>query len=169
MGNFGGMIAARSDALEALLRSAGITGEAWDLRDGWQCASLPEPEGIANAVREIAAQTGAPAVGAFFMDSDFGVVEAATDARTTWSGILDRRLAEEYGAPLNEYPADAAVDHALAWSRTARLDADEDLIRVAFTQSRVFAEDLYHTLLVGLGIPGTAIPQHDDDFDEHKH
>jgi hypothetical protein len=167
MGNFGGMIAARSGALEELLRSAGIAGgEAWELHDGWQCASFPEAGEIAKAVREIAAQTGAPTVGAFFMDSDFGVVEAATDARATWSGILDQRLAEEYGAPVDEYPADLAVDQALGWSRTAGLDADENLIRVAFTQSRVFAEDLYHTLLVGLGIPGAAIPHHDDDFDD---
>lgn len=164
------MIVACSGALEALMRSAGIAGEAWDLHDGWQCAEFPEPGEIAEAVRRIAAETGAPVIGAYFMDSDVGVVEAATDAQTAWSGVLDRPTAEEYGAPLDEYPVEQAVSGALDWSRTAGFDADENLIRVAFTQSRVFAEDLFHTLLVGLGVPGAAIPHPDDDFDDkYKH
>ena len=164
------MIVARSGALEELMRSAGVAGEAWDLHDGWQCAEFPEPGEIAKAVRGIAAETGAPAVGAYFIDSDVGIVEAAIDAQTAWSGALDRASAKGHGAPLDEYPVEQAVSGALDWSHTAGLDADEKLIRVAFTQSRVFAEDLFHTLLVGLGVPGAAIPRHDDDFDDrYKH
>jgi hypothetical protein len=36
-------------------------------------------------------------------------------------------------------------------------------VRAAFTESRVFAEDLYHVLLVGLGIPGASLPEPDND------
>ena len=100
-------VLARSGALEELMRSAGIAAEeAWDLHDGWRCAEFPEPGEIAEVLREIAAETGAPAIGAYFMDSDVGVVEAAIDARTAWSGVLDRPTAEDYGAPLDDHPVE---------------------------------------------------------------
>jgi hypothetical protein len=77
---------------------------------------------------------------------------------------LDRAMAEEYGAPLEQWPVDEAVAGALAWSRAAGLTPDKALIEVAFTQSRVFAEDLYQILLVESGIPGAQVPDRGDDF-----
>jgi hypothetical protein len=165
VGNFGGLITARTTSLAELVHSAGLMTRdrggdgAWDLADRWQSASFPDGGDLEAAVTAIAETTGAPVIGAEFLDSDIGFVTAVNDPGVVWTGILDRRMAEDYGFPLDGHPIEAAVDHAVAWSAVAGLTPDAELIRIAFTDSRVMAEELYSVLLVGLGIPGARLPE----------
>ena len=132
------------------------------MTDSKICNLVPEPGRPHTTIQPLTP----PVVGAYFMDSDIGVVEAAIDSTTTWSGVLDRACAADMGAPLDQWPVGMAVSGALAWSRAAGLTPDPVLIEASFTQSRPFAEYLYRMLLAGLGVPGARLAEFDDGDNE---
>ncbi|WP_327293027.1 hypothetical protein [Streptomyces sp. NBC_01198] len=92
-----------------------------------------------------------------FLDSDVGFVEAVTPGGSKWRGLLNRDMAESYEVPLEQFPVEAGVAGALAWSAAAGLTGDEGLVRRALTGSAVFAEELSALLFVALGIPGARL------------
>jgi hypothetical protein len=125
---------------------------------GWQ---LLEVTGAtpprAPAVATLAAVTGHPALGAYVLDSDCAVVEAAAPSGLRWSATLNPEVAiESYDMPVGENDPDLALSGALAWSAEAGLVPSEPVLRDALTGSSAFAEDLFATLLAGLGIPGVS-------------
>ena len=102
--------------------------------------------------------TGFPALAAAFMDSDCGLLNAATPAGNHWFAILDRVAAADYGMSSDHDDVESVLASALAWSVEAGLQPSPELVRRALTESAVFAEELLDLLFAGLGIPGAAVP-----------
>ncbi|MFD9498784.1 hypothetical protein [Streptomyces sp. NPDC060035] len=157
MGNSGGSVAIRSTAeLGGLLTAAGFTGlEDTDmLAEGWQVSAFADAR--QRSLSELVEKAGAPAVMVSFLDSDVGFIEAMTPDGGAWKGLLNRDTAESYEIPLDDFPVEPAVAGALAWSATAGLTSEAEVVRQALTGSATFAEELFGLLLVGLGIPGAS-------------
>jgi hypothetical protein len=140
--------------LHQLMRAAGFTGmdDPEALADGWQVTDFADagPRSMATLVR----RTGTPAIVVSFLDSDVGFIEAAMPDGSSWEGLLNREMAEDYGIPLEQFPIEPAVAGALAWATAAGLTPDEEAVRQALTGSAQFAEELSAALLVALGLPG---------------
>lgn len=154
------MIAAHSSALEELLNSQPIDiVHTWNLDDGWSCVQFFELDNSDEALPHLAGALGTPVVGATFLDSDFAFVDGITGPGRTWSGYLRPKLAEEYEMPVEDFSLETELAGALAWSAAAGLVPDEALIRRALTDDEGYAEELFHVLLAGLGIPGATIPE----------
>ncbi|MFP3991555.1 hypothetical protein U9R90_29630 [Streptomyces sp. E11-3] len=159
MGNSGGVLVTRGTAaaeLRGLMGAAGFVGvDGMDgLAEGWQVWEFADvrQRGLATLVEK----SGTPAVMVSYLDSDVGFVEAVMPGGSgSWSGLLNREVAEGYEIPLEEFPVEPAVTGALAWSAAAGLAPDEALIRRALTGSAVFAEELAGLLFAALGIPGS--------------
>lgn len=155
MGNSGGSLATRCSTgeLHQLMRAAGFTGieDTEALAEGWGVTDFADAG--QRSLTALVQGTGTPAVMVSFVDSDLGFVEAVTPEGSSWEGLLNRELAEDYEIPLEQFPVEPAVAGALAWSTAAGLTPDEKAIREALTGSALFAEELSSTLLVALGLP----------------
>ncbi|WP_122615876.1 hypothetical protein [Streptomyces sp. Tu 4128] len=95
--------------------------------DGWQVWEFPGGDGDVGNMNDLAAQTGAPALFGYVMDSDCAVVEAAAPESGAWTTCLARSAmagylgAERDGLTLEDYflePRDAA-ERAVAWAAEA--------------------------------------------------
>ncbi|MFB7464172.1 hypothetical protein ACFCZ1_11840 [Streptomyces sp. NPDC056224] len=162
MGNSGGTAVARATVEElrefaagagfgrARGGDAGGGGEAAELGDGW--AVLHFADQPAGGAAALSRRTGAPVITVAYLDSDVGLIEAATFAGGHWKALLNRDTAQEYGIPLDRFPVQSALEGALDWTAAAGLTADPAGIRAALTGSEAFAEDVADRLLTALGL-----------------
>jgi hypothetical protein len=109
----------------------------------------------------LAAQTGAPALFGYVMDSASVVVEAAAPESGAWTTCLARAAMAGYldagneGLTLEDYflqPRDAA-ERAVAWAAEAGHEvAAEPLVEVLTAEPDPLAENLFFRLLDRLGV-----------------
>ncbi|WP_155123704.1 MULTISPECIES: hypothetical protein [unclassified Actinoplanes] len=125
-----------------------------DDHHGWLVRQVfgAEPD-LARAVAAVATHTQAPVVGAYILDSDCAVVEAAAPGGARWSAVLNPNRAAEYGAPA--VAPETAVTAAATWARAAQLPYDGDLIRQVLASEETFAEDQFLALLSAM--PATVV------------
>ena len=149
MGYTGRIVVARSSAPLTAPADAEVLNES-SYAGGWRATQLDGD--LRNALPTLVAQTGAPAITAFILDSDVADVEAATPAGGYWHVYLHPKKAADYGAPeLGQTPAEV-FEQALAWAAEAGLTADGEAVRTALDATNVFAEETFYELLAALGI-----------------
>jgi len=119
-------------------------------RGDWRSARLDGD--LSEAAETLVAETGAPALTAFILDSDIADVEALTPAGVAWHVYLHEATARGYGAPELPHTVDEVTGLALAWSAEAGLTADPAAVRTALGAKNVFAEETFDELLVALGV-----------------
>jgi hypothetical protein len=154
MGYTGRILVARTvvSPAESPAVEAGLVLDGGELGDGWWRIQLDGDS--PGAARGLVAETGAPVVSAFVLDSDCADVEGLTPAGIRWRTYLHRGIAQEYGAPELEQSDDEILRQALAWSAEAGLTAGGDALRAALGAKNVFAEETFDELLAALGLPG---------------
>ena len=116
----------------------------------WRSAQLDGDQ--PGAVVALIAETGAPVVSAYIVDSDLADVEASSPAGVAWHVYLHEDTALSYGAPALPHTADEVVELARAWSAEAGLTFDPVALREALEVHNTFAEETLHELLDGLGV-----------------
>ncbi|WP_077800345.1 hypothetical protein [Streptomyces sp. JHA26] len=135
MGYWGYFVVGRAE--RPLVELDALAGAAdMDLRasapGGWQLWEYPGGEGDVGNMNDLAAQTGAPALFGYVMDSACVVVEAAAPGGGAWTTCLARTAMAQYlgaeneGLTLEDYflePRDAA-ERAVAWAAEAGRTAD---------------------------------------------
>lgn len=156
MGYTGRIVVARSARplaeLTALTDAKVLHESAY--RDGWRSAQL---DGDApGALAGLLAETSAPVLWAYVLDSDLADVEATTAGGTAWHTYLHQDLARSYGAPPLDQPADEVLRLALAWAAEAGLVPDPQAVRTALAADHDFAEETLAELLEALGL--SAVP-----------
>ncbi|MFI8926388.1 hypothetical protein ACIG3E_01720 [Streptomyces sp. NPDC053474] len=146
-------LAGARDELELLERRP----DGWQV---WECPSKATEEARdVGSMNALAAETGAPALFGYVMDSDCVVVEAAAPESGVWTTCLARDAMAGYLAAsdltVEDYflePRDAA-ERAVAWAaeadRTARSAALLDVLRADAEPS---AEQLFFRFLDRLGV-----------------
>lgn len=146
MGFSGRVVLARGDAwtsdADVLSRTAFAGGWAAVTFDGDPRLSLAG----------LVADTGAPVLSAFVMDSDCADVTAASPAGASWHAYLNEGTALSYGAPELDLPAAAVIDAAAAWATEAGFSPDRDALAAALDAEDVFVEDTLDTLYSALGL-----------------
>ena len=152
MGYTGRIVVARSarplSELEAI-DPADVLDESTH-RGDWRSAQLDGD--LRAAVQALVAETGAPALSAFVMDSDVADVEALSPGGVTWHVYLHEETALRYGAPELSQTPDEVIGQAQAWSAEAGLTADPEALRAALEAHNVFAEETFDELLDALGV-----------------
>ena len=116
----------------------------------WRSAQLDGD--LPGAVAALIAETGAPALSAYILDSDLADVEASSPSGADWHVYLHEETAMSYGAPELPQTPDAVAELARGWSAEAGLTFDPVAFRAALEGHNTFAEDTFHELLEGLGI-----------------
>jgi hypothetical protein len=152
MGYSGRILVARSDRpLSELAAVRDVeTLQEEVLRGGWRSVQLDgDPPG---ALEALVAETQAPALAAYIMDSDLADVEALTPAGVSWHAYLHEETALGYGAPPLLHPVDEVIHRALAWSAEAGLTSSSAALSAAFAAHNVFAEETLGELLEALGV-----------------
>ena len=150
-------------------RSEGIEDHQ-SYADGWQVGQYPGPElahDAAALLTEVAAETGAPALTGFVLDSDTIVVEGYSEPHGYWRACLVRHAMQGYCEDDGEdfdavYPTpEQATGAALRWAGDAGLTPDPDAVRETFQVEQVdlFAEGLFFELLHALGIRAASAAQ----------
>lgn len=177
MGFWGSYVVARS--AEDLAESAPVAalgGEVAFARrrtDGWQvlAVSAADPLAAAALLPAVIDMTGAPALVASVLDSDFARVSADSPSGTGWAAVLNRSAAAGYGFPvgvddvagLEAVPDEFAVEFAapdvaqtaasaLRWAAEAGAVADPDAVLAALTAEATFVEDVLAQLGDALGV-----------------
>ncbi|MFC7549589.1 hypothetical protein [Plantactinospora sp. GCM10030261] len=156
MGYSGRILVARSDrALSELPAVRGVVALEEDmLPGGWRFAKLDgDPGGV---LRALVADTEAPVLTAYVMDSDVADVQALTPGGVAWRAYLHEETAREYGAPPAPYPLDEVLRRAVAWSVEAGLTSSTVALEKALTGRNVFVEDTFAELLGALGLASAA-------------
>ncbi|PZF97166.1 hypothetical protein C1I93_12610 [Micromonospora endophytica] len=146
------MLVARSDRpLSELPAVRGVAAlEESVLRAGWRSAKLDgDPDGVLPA---LVADTGAPVLTAYVLDSDLADVQALTPGGLSWRAYLHEETALEYGAPSPPYPRDEVLQRATAWAVEADLTATATALEAALDNQNVFVEDTFAELLDALGL-----------------
>ncbi|MER7719557.1 hypothetical protein ABTX99_21865 [Streptomyces flaveolus] len=169
MGYWGYFVVGRAERplaeLDALSGAADMTLRL-SAPDGWQVWEYPGGDGDVGNMNDLAAQTGAPALFGYVMDSDCVVVEAAAPASGAWTTCLVRAAmagylgAENEGLTLEDYflePRDAA-ERAVAWAAEAGRTAD------AGELADVLAADPGDDAAPGAGSASGAAPTAEDLF-----
>jgi len=165
MGYWGYYVVARSEAPLAELDALARAKEAMELRaeapGGWQVWEYPSGDGDIGSMNVLAAETGAPALFGYVMDSDCVVVEAAAPESGAWTTCLARAAMAGYlgagdeGLTLEDYflePPDAA-ERAVAWAEEAGYGVEaEPLVDVLSAEPDPLAENLFFRLLDRLGV-----------------
>lgn len=107
----------------------------------------------------LAAETGAPALSAYVLDSDTAFVEAWNESNGFWRACLARDGAASYVTDPVEFEAEflsaeAAAEHAIAWARDGGLTPDAAALGELFALGRAdpFADDLVLDLVKHLGV-----------------
>ncbi|WP_306317680.1 MULTISPECIES: hypothetical protein [unclassified Streptomyces] len=168
MGYWGYYVVARSerplDKCEALSAVRGELTLLEERADGWQVWECPgggEQTRDVGSMNTLAAETGAPALFAYVMDSVCAVVEAAGPHSGAWTACLgrtamagyiggDERALEDYFLP----PADAA-ERAVGWAaECGRKVAAEPLDQVLRATAEPSAEEAFFRFLDRLGVQG---------------
>ncbi|WP_433721605.1 hypothetical protein ACQP2Y_40380 [Actinoplanes sp. CA-051413] len=149
MGYTGRIVIVRSAEPLTALAGADVLNES-SYAGGWRAAQLDGD--LRDALRMLVAETGAPAITAFILDSDVADVEAATPAGGYWHVYLHPEKAADYGAPELGQTAAEVTELALAWAAEAGLTADGEAVRTALDAANVFAEETFYELLAALGI-----------------
>lgn len=153
MGYWGHMIATRAPQDQQHITALDAFGDhqqtVAENHHGWLVSQVcgAEPD-LSSAIAAVAAQTHAPAIVAYILDSDCAIVKAATPAGARWSAVLNPERAAEYGAPAAA-PA-ATTTTAATWAQTAQLAHNDNLIRRALTTEETFAEDQLLALLTAM-------------------
>ncbi|MFF0302868.1 hypothetical protein ACFYTV_19425 [Streptomyces sp. NPDC004562] len=129
--------------------------------DGWQVWEYPSGDAGIASMNDLAAETGAPALFGYVMDSACVVVEAAAPHSGAWTTCLARAAtarhlgAGEDGPSLEDYflePADAA-ERAVAWAAEAGHEVNAGaLLDVLTAEADSLAENLFFRLLDRLGV-----------------
>jgi hypothetical protein len=173
MGFWGSFVLCRTDA--ALDEVAAIASrdegleEADHLGGGWQVGRYSgsfladDADGMLN---DLIAETGAPALTGFVLDSDCIDVHGRGSRSGHWHACLARasmaRYVKEDGVDFDwEFlRPQAAADRAAAWAREARLDPDEPALLDVFSRpdGDLFAEPLFYALIRALGINESTPP-----------
>ncbi|MCG7205848.1 hypothetical protein [Streptomyces arenae] len=171
MGFWGSYVVCRSetplDGLQAVVERHDGIDEHEHRPGGWQIGRYPGPE-LADEgpgmLAELAAETRAPALTGFVLDSDTVFVEGFSARAGHWRACLAREAAEAYCDDDDEDfaaefpPAEAAARAAAAWAREAGLTPDPPgLLAVFAVADTDWAEGLFFRLLDLLGI-GPAEP-----------
>ncbi|MEU6607806.1 hypothetical protein ABZ922_22575 [Streptomyces shenzhenensis] len=165
MGYWGYFVVGRAERplaeLDALAGAEGLIRRAAG-PDGRQVWEYPGSEGEIGSMNALAAQTGAPALFGYVMDSACVVVEAAAPDSGGWTTCLARtamagRLgADRDGLTLEDYflePRDAA-ERAVAWAAEAgHTVTAEPVLDVLTADPDDLAENLLFRLLALLGAP----------------
>ena len=170
MGLWGSFVVARTpgsllDLAAVVDRSEGLSQE--DRHGDWVVGLFPgnelagqEPE----LHEELAAETSAPALTAFVLDSDAAIVEAWSSSDGFWRACLDRASAQKYVSDPAVFGSmflsgEGAARHAARWAREGGLAPDEPALLHLFTQAEAdpFVEGLVQALLEHLGIPPKAL------------
>ncbi|TQJ89533.1 hypothetical protein [Streptomyces sp. SLBN-31] len=147
---------AEFDALAGVEEGMELRAEA---PGGWQVWEFPSGDGEVGSMNVLAAQTGAPALFGYVMNSDCVVVEAAAPESGAWTTCLARSAMAGHlggeGLTLEDYfldPRDAA-ERAVAWAAEAGREADaEALAEVLSADPDPLAENLFFRLLDRLGV-----------------
>jgi len=165
MGYWGYYVVARSERPLAELDALAGAKEGMELRaeasGGWQVWEYPSGDGEVGNMNVLAAETGAPALFGYVMDSDCVVVEAAAPESGAWTTCLARAAMAGYldagneGLTLEDYflePRDAA-ERAVAWAEEAGYGVEtEPLVDVLTAEPDPLAENLFFRLLDRLGV-----------------
>ena len=167
MGFSGSMVVCRTDAslddVQAITeRDDGLDRET-QLGNRWRVGTyfgrfiVDDAEAM---LRELAAETGAPALTGFVIDSDCVEIDALGPDSGYWRACLAReamaghlttdglRVDEEFPSPQD------ATTHALAWAGEAGLSADTDVLLDILRRGQAdpLAEDLFFDFLHSLGL-----------------
>ncbi|MFD5570221.1 hypothetical protein [Streptomyces cadmiisoli] len=129
--------------------------------DGWQVWEHAGADGDIGSMNALAAETGAPALFGYVMDSACVVIEAAAPHSGAWTACLARAATAGYlgagseGLTLDDYflePRDAA-ERAVAWAAEAgHAVPAEPLLDVLTAEPEQLAENLFFRLLDRLGV-----------------
>ncbi len=164
MGYWGYFVVGRSERplaeLDALAGAKGMVQRS-SADGGWQVWEYPSGDGEVGNMNVLAAETGAPALFGYVMDSDCVVVEAAAPESGAWTTCLARAAMAGYlgaaseGLTIEDYflePRDAA-GRAVAWAAEAGHDVDTGpLLDVLTSDADPLAENLFFQLLDRLGV-----------------
>jgi hypothetical protein len=164
MGYWGYFVVGRSERplgeLDALSGAKGMEPRI-EAPGGWQVWEYPSGDGEVGNMNDLAAETGAPALFGYVMDSASVVVEAAAPDSGAWTTCLARAAMAGYldagneGLTLEDYflePGDAAA-RAVAWAAEAGHETDpEPLLDVLTADADPLAENLFFRLLDRLGV-----------------
>ncbi|MET8469870.1 hypothetical protein ABZY90_20695 [Streptomyces sp. NPDC006422] len=166
MGYWGYYVVARSDRpLNACEALGGVRDELTLLEErdaGWQIWECPgggESPRDVGSMNALAAETGAPALFGYVMDSVCAVVEAAGPESGAWTACLgraamagyiggDERALEDYFLP-PEDAAERAVGWAAECGREVRPEPLDEVLRAPAEPS---AEEQFFRLLDRLGV-----------------
>jgi hypothetical protein len=166
MGLWGSFVVARTpgsllDLSAVADRSQGLAGE--DRYGAWVVGLFPGDELAGQEPElheELAAETDAPALTAFVLDSDAAVVEAWSPVGGFWRACLDRVSTQKYFGDPDSFGAlflsgEQACGKAVRWAQEAGLEPDERALSYLFTHAQAdpFVEGLVRTLVEQLGIP----------------
>ncbi|ALV38654.1 hypothetical protein [Streptomyces sp. CdTB01] len=164
MGYWGYFVVGRGERPLAGFEALAGVRQGMELRaeapGGWQVWECPGADGEVGNMNVLAAQTGAPALFGYVMNSDCVVVEAAAPESGAWTTCLARSAMAGYlggqeGLTLEDYfldPRDAA-ERAVAWAAEAGRDTDAAaLAEVLTADPEPLAENLFFRLLDRLGV-----------------
>ncbi|QKW08771.1 hypothetical protein HUT18_22735 [Streptomyces sp. NA04227] len=125
----------------------------------WECEAAGEAAPGIGSMRQLAQESGAPALFGYVMDSECAVVEGAAADSGTWTACLAPvAMATLLGVgerDLEDYflPPDNATARAVTWAAEAGFSACEPLLHEAFTiGADPSAETLFFRLLDLLGV-----------------
>ncbi|MFF2507838.1 hypothetical protein ACFVTY_31410 [Streptomyces sp. NPDC058067] len=166
MGYWGYYVVARSERPLVELNTLGGARDGLALldrrADGWQVWECPDGGGQrydVGSMNALAAETGAPALFGYVMDSDCVVIEAAAPRSGAWTTCLARDAMAGYLSEselaLDDYflePGDAARK-AVAWAgECGRTVEPGPLAAVLAEDPDPFAEPLFFRFLDRLGV-----------------
>src|SRR3982751_955369 len=114
MGYTGRILVARSPRPLSELAAVDEVLDEATYRGEWRSAQLDGD--LPGALPTLVAETGAPALSAFILDSDVADVEALSPGGVAWHVYLHGETAQSYGAPELPQTAEEVVGQAQAWS-----------------------------------------------------
>jgi hypothetical protein len=125
---------------------------------GWQTVQFGHElltESRRRWLRELVAQTGAPALVALVFDSDVCQVWGESPSGASWTVFLDPVMAADYDIPIpGPEQVREAAGRIVAWAAEAGFAADRDaLLGVLSRRADPFVEDLFFALIDACGLP----------------
>lgn len=151
------------ETIAALAQFSEDLEECWRCADSWTIARYAGDRltgASAELIADLVAQTQAPALLGFVMDSDAVIVEASSKEHGYWRSGLGRaalaNFAAENGQDLSDWGlADdrTATQYGLAWAAVAGCKADEGALAQAWHQEGdPFIEPVFFRFLTSLGL-----------------
>jgi hypothetical protein len=121
---------------------------------GWQSVSVhgADPAASAALLDALVADTGAPALLAVVVDSDFAHIDALATNGARWASLINRECAADYGIQDGRTETDAAAD-AVVWAASAGITvANPAALAVVLGGDHTFAEEGFADLAGALGV-----------------